>query len=42
MEVTVAAAEEAEEEEAAPSPAILATGEEHQAKPRADFKLYLK
>ena len=38
IEATVAAAEEAEEEEEAPLPATLATGEEHQAKPRAAFK----
>ena len=35
---TVAAAEEAEKQEEAPSPATLATEEEHQAKPRACFK----
>ena len=39
MESTVAADEEAEEEEEeAPLPATLAAREEHQAKPRADFK----
>ena len=39
MEATVSAAEEAEEEEEAQSPATLATGEEHRAKPRAAFKI---
>ena len=38
MEATVAAAEETEEEEESLSPATLATGEEHQTKPRAAFK----
>ena len=37
-EATVAASEDAEEEEEAPSLATLATGEEHQAKPRAALK----
>ena len=37
-EATVAASEEAEEKEEAPSPATMAIREEHQEKPRAAFK----